>query len=347
MHGAGHVVEATRRYSPPWADCSPPQATPVDGAGRARPWAAGSIVDARYRVHNRIGAGGTATVYCAEDMRLGRRIALKVLHHSLADEREWVERFWREACRAAGLHHRHIVSIYDRGEWDGTHYIVMEYVAGRSLKSIIREQAPLEPQRAIDLTLQILRAARFIHRRDIIHRDLKPDNAIVDDTGRLKVTDFGIARAAGRSDITRTDSILGTVRYMSPEQARGRALNGASDLYSIGVILYELLAGRVPFEDQNAVTVALKHVNERPVPPSSFNASVTPALESIVMRALEKAPESRFPDADAFIGALERANGTVATAEPPGELPTRVQRHGRHRRGWLPVPLLADEGDLR
>jgi eukaryotic-like serine/threonine-protein kinase len=302
----GHDVEATRRYSPSWADCSLPPAIPLRGAGRARPWSAGTIVDGRYRLHHRIGSGGTATVYCAEDLRLGRKVALKVLHRSLADAGESVERFRREAWCAAGLRHRHIVSVYACGEWDGTHYIAMEYVAGRSLKSIIHEQAPLEQERAIDLAAQILHAARFIHGRDIIHRDLKPDNVIVDDTGRLKVTDFGIARA-GKSDITRTDSILGTVKYLSPEQARGLALTGASDLYSIGIILYELLAGRVPFEGESAVAVALKHVNERPIRLRAFNPAVTPELESTVMRALEKDPKRRFPDADAFIGALEQA----------------------------------------
>jgi beta-lactam-binding protein with PASTA domain/predicted Ser/Thr protein kinase len=269
-----------------------------------------TIVDGRYRVLRRIGSGGMADVYCAEDLQLGRQIALKVLHGRFAADDEFVERFRREASSAAGLQHQHVVSVYDRGEWDGTYYIAMEFLSGRSLKSIIQQEAPLEPERAIDLTVQVLRAARFAHRRGVIHRDLKPHNVIVDEEGRAKVTDFGIARA-GASDMTQTGSIMGTAQYLSPEQAQGHAVSERSDLYSIGIILYELLTGRVPFEGESAVTIALKQVNERPVPPSTFNAAVTPALESVVMRAMEKDPARRFPDADAFIAALEHARAAL------------------------------------
>jgi beta-lactam-binding protein with PASTA domain/predicted Ser/Thr protein kinase len=269
-----------------------------------------TIVDGRYRVLRRIGSGGMADVYCAEDLQLGRQVALKVLHGRFAADDEFVERFRREASSAAGLQHQHVVSVYDRGEWDGTYYIAMEFLDGRSLKSIIRQEAPLDPERAIDLTVQILRAARFAHRRGIIHRDLKPHNVIVDDEGRAKVTDFGIARA-GASDMTQTGSIMGTAQYLSPEQAQGHAVSAPSDLYSVGIILYELLTGRVPFEGESAVTIALKQVNEHPVPPSAFNRAVTPALERVVMRALEKDPGRRFPDADAFIAALEHARATL------------------------------------
>jgi beta-lactam-binding protein with PASTA domain/predicted Ser/Thr protein kinase len=263
-----------------------------------------AIVDGRYRILSRLGSGGMADVYCAEDMQLGRRVALKVLYRRFAEDHEFVERFRREASSAAGLQHQHVVSIYDRGEFDGTYYIAMEYLDGRSLKRIVQEEAPLPPARAIDLIVQVLRAARFAHRRGVIHRDFKPHNVIVDGDDRAKVTDFGIARA-GASDMTQTGSIMGTAQYLSPEQAQGHAVSAASDLYSIGIMLYELLTGRVPFEGESAITIALKQVNEAPVPPSAYNAAVTPELEAVVLRALEKDPARRFGDADEFIAALE------------------------------------------
>jgi eukaryotic-like serine/threonine-protein kinase len=273
-----------------------------------------TVVDGRYRVLHRVGSGGMAEVYCAQDLQLGRKVALKVLYRRFAEDQEFVERFRREASSAAGLQHQHVVSVYDRGEYDGTYYIAMEYLDGRSLKTIIREEAPLAPERAIDLTIQVLRAARFAHRRGIIHRDFKPQNVIVDAEGRAKVTDFGIARA-GASDMTQTGSIMGTAQYLSPEQAQGEAVSAASDLYSIGIILYEMLTGRVPFDGESAVTIALKQVNEAPVPPSAYNGTVTPALEAAVLRALEKHPALRFQDADEFIDALEDARGAATTAQ--------------------------------
>ena len=296
-----------------------------------------TIVDGRYRVLNRVGSGGMADVYCAEDLQLGRRVALKVLHSRFAADPEFVERFRREARSAAGLQHQHVVSVYDRGEWDGTYYIAMEFLDGRSLKAIVQQEAPLHPDRAIDLTVQVLRAARFAHRHGIIHRDLKPHNVIVDDEDRAKVTDFGIARA-GASDMTQTGSIMGTAQYLSPEQAQGHSVSEPSDLYSVGVILYELLTGRVPFEGESAVTIALKHVNERPVPPSAFNREVTPELEAVVMRALEKDPARRYRDADAFIAALEHARTAMAGAAGPPTAPEQVW----YEDGYNAVPPYED-----
>jgi beta-lactam-binding protein with PASTA domain/tRNA A-37 threonylcarbamoyl transferase component Bud32 len=272
-----------------------------------------TVVDGRYRVLSRLGSGGMAEVYCAQDLQLGRKVALKILYRRFAEDGEFVERFRREASSAAGLQHQHVVAVYDRGEYDGTYYIAMEYLEGRSLKTIVQQEAPLDPDRAIDLIIQVLRAARFAHRRGIIHRDLKPHNVIVDADGRAKVTDFGIARA-GASDMTQTGSIMGTAQYLSPEQAQGHAVSAASDIYSIGIMLYELLTGRVPFEGESAVTIALKQVNERPAPPSAYNPAVTPELEEAVMRALEKDPAHRYADADAFIAALQAARDGTATA---------------------------------
>jgi predicted Ser/Thr protein kinase len=277
-----------------------------------------ALIDGRYKVLTRLGSGGMADVFCAEDQQLGRKVALKLLHRRFAEDAEFVERFRREASSAAGLQHPNVVSVYDRGEWDGTYYIAMEYLPGRSLKDVIRQEAPLDPVRAIDITVQILKAARFAHRRGIVHRDLKPHNAMVDDEDRVKVTDFGIARA-GASDMTETGSIMGTAQYLSPEQAQGHAVSQASDLYAIGVILFELLTGHVPFDAESAVTIALKHVSEPPPSPSMFDPSVPPVLEAIVAWALEKDPAQRPVDADAFINALEEARDAVIANEAPGQ----------------------------
>ncbi len=278
-----------------------------------------TIIDERYKVLNRIGSGGMADVYCAEDLQLGRRVALKLLYRRFAEDEDFVERFRREASSAAGLQHPHVVSVYDRGEFDGTYYIAMEYLEGRSLKQIVRTEGALEQGRAVDLVLQILRAARFAHKRGIVHRDIKPHNVIVDDEDRAKVTDFGIARA-GASDMTETGSIMGTAQYLSPEQAQGHPVDARSDLYSIGIVLYELLTGRVPFDAESAVTIALKQVSEEPVPPRRLNPDIAPELEDIVMRSLAKDPANRFADANEFIAALEHAREL-----PPGPVDeTRV-----------------------
>jgi eukaryotic-like serine/threonine-protein kinase len=278
---------------------------------------AGSTIDGRYRVLSRIGAGGMADVYLAQDEQLGREVAVKLLHRRFSEDPAFVERFRREAQAAASLQHPNVVSVFDRGSFDGTYYIAMEYLPGRSLKQLIREEAPLEPGRAVDLTIQILKAARFAHRRNVIHRDLKPHNVIVDDNDHAKVTDFGIARA-GASDMTETGSIMGTAQYLSPEQAQGHAVSAPSDLYSVAIVLYEMLTGRVPFEGDSAVTIALKHVSETPVPPSQLNPAVGPALDQVVMWALNKDPADRPADADQFIAALEQVRGAVSG--PVGEI---------------------------
>src|SRR5436190_16334068 len=263
-----------------------------------------TVVDGRYRITSRIGTGGMADVYCAHDEHLGRDVALKMLHRRFAQDQEFVERFRREASAAAGLSHPNVVGVYDRGEYDGTYYIAMEFLRGRTLKELILQEAPLDQVRALDITVQILRAAGFGHRRGVIHRDFKPQNVIIDDEDRVKVTDFGIARA-GASEITETGSIMGTAQYLSPEQAQGTAAEEASDLYSIGVMLYELLTGRLPFDGDSAVAVALRHLTEPPPPLHQLRPDIHPALEAVVMQALSKEPRERFQDGDAFIAALE------------------------------------------
>jgi beta-lactam-binding protein with PASTA domain/predicted Ser/Thr protein kinase len=276
------------------------------------------LVDNRYRVIGRIGSGGMADVWCAEDTHLQRKVALKVLHHRFAQDQEFVERFRREAEAAAGLQHPNVVGVFDRGGVNGTYYIAMEYLEGRSLKDLI--DAGLTPVAAVAIVRQILEAARFAHHHGVVHRDLKPQNVIVDAGGHATVTDFGIARA-GVSEITQTGSVMGTAHYLSPEQAQGLEVTPSSDLYSVGVILYQALTGQVPFEGDSAVAVALKQVSQTPQRPSALNPAVSPALDAVVMRALAKEPEQRFADAEAFLAALDAAERDPASP-PPGSTAT-------------------------
>ena len=283
-----------------------------------------TIVDGRYRAIRLLGVGGMAEVWCAEDEVLGRRVALKLLGGRFAEDPEFRERFRREAQAAAGLTHPNIVGIFDRSEWDGTPYIAMELVEGRTLKELVIERGPLDPGVAVNLTEQILQALGYAHRRGIVHRDVKPQNVILDGEGQAKVADFGIARA-GHSDMTETGAIVGTVAYLSPEQAQGMPVDRRSDLYSAGVVLYELLTGHVPFEGEAAVSVALKHVSEHPVPPGQLRPGVPAALEAVVMRALEKDPTMRYQSAEEFIAALENARYAqtrpIAVAAAPYDEP--------------------------
>jgi serine/threonine-protein kinase len=280
--------------------------------------AGNTLVDGRYRVLRRIGSGGMADVYCAEDTHLGRQVALKVLHRRFAQDQEFVERFRREAKSAAGLSHPNVVGVFDRGEHEGTYYIAMEFLEGRTLKDIVAADAPLPQERVIELGLQILQAAGFAHGHGVIHRDFKPHNVIVDEQGHAKVTDFGIARA-GASEMTETGSIMGTAQYLSPEQAQGHAVTATSDIYSIGVMLYEMLAGRLPFEGDSAVAVALKHLSEQPPPISHWRPDVHPALEAVVMAALAKDPAQRWQSAEDLAAGLEAARTQIAAGPNGGQ----------------------------
>jgi serine/threonine-protein kinase len=312
----------------------------------------GSVVDGRYRVLRRLGSGGMADVWLAEDTHLQRQVALKVLHRRFAQDREFVQRFQREAESAAGLQHPNIVSVFDRGEFEGTYYIAMQYIDGPTLKQLI--DRGLTPEQAVALIRQVLEGARFAHRKGIVHRDLKPQNVIVDGEGKAVVTDFGIARA-GVSEITQTGSVMGTPHYLSPEQAQGFDVTAVSDLYSIGVILYEALTGRVPFEADSAVAVAMKQVSQTPLRPSSINPRVTPALDAAVMRALAKDPGERFQSADAFIAALDAAlkepgagDGTADFAALPPAVAVPVEEDAeeededrKRRRRWIAAAVAA------
>jgi beta-lactam-binding protein with PASTA domain/predicted Ser/Thr protein kinase len=273
------------------------------------------VVSGRYRVLRKIGGGGMADVYLCEDLTLGRRVALKVMLQRFLDDPNFVERFRREAKAAAGLNQANLVSIYDWGEVDGTYYIVMEYVEGETLKDLVRRQGRLGGSEAVRISLQLLAALEFAHRTGIVHRDIKPQNVMLDRDGNVKVMDFGIARAAD-SGMTEAGSILGTAQYLAPEQARGLRVDERSDLYSVGIVLYEMLTGTVPFKGDSAVTVALKHVNEMAAEPAQLVPGMPYALNQIVLKAIAKDPDQRYQTADQFARDLRSAQvgGPLAAA---------------------------------
>ncbi|HEU0335690.1 MAG TPA: Stk1 family PASTA domain-containing Ser/Thr kinase [Gaiellaceae bacterium] len=265
---------------------------------------AGTLFAGRYRLERKLGSGGMADVWLAGDQELGRRVAVKILHGRYASDAQFVERFRREATHAAGLSHPNIVSIFDRGEVDGSYFIVMEYVEGRTLKELLVSRGPCPVPVAISYTRQILAALRYAHRNGIIHRDIKPHNVIVDREGRVKVTDFGIARA-GTSQMTEAGSIIGTAQYLSPEQARGAPVEESSDLYSSGIVLYELLTGKVPFSGETAVEIAMKHLSQAPEAPSTLRPEIPRDLDLVVLRALAKEPTDRYRSASEMDRDLE------------------------------------------
>jgi beta-lactam-binding protein with PASTA domain len=282
-----------------------------------------TLFDGRYRIMRKLGTGGMANVYLAEDQELGRRVAIKILDDRHASDEQFIERFRREAKNAAGLSHPNIVSIYDRGEAEGTYYIAMEYLDGRSLKELIVSRGPAPVQVAVDYTRQILAALRFAHRHGIVHRDIKPHNVLVDAEGRLKVTDFGIARAGG-SQMTEAGSIIGTAQYLSPEQAKGAPVDQTSDLYSVGVVLYELLTGVVPFTGDTPVEIAMKHLSTVPETPSARRSDIPRDLDLIVLRALAKDPAERYQSAEEMDADLARVQRGAAVSPATEEAATAI-----------------------
>jgi len=282
-----------------------------------------TLFDGRYRIVRKLGTGGMANVYLAEDEVLGRRVAIKILNDRHAGDDQFVERFRREAKNAASLSHPNIVSIYDRGEAEGTYYIAMEHLDGRSLKELIVARGPAPVHVAIDYARQVLAAIRFAHRHGIVHRDIKPHNVLVDAEGRLKVTDFGIARA-GVSQMTEAGSIIGTAQYLSPEQAKGAPVDQTSDLYSVGVVLYELLTGVVPFSGDTPVEIAMKHLSSAPEPPSAKRAEIPRELDLVVLRALAKDPGDRYQSAEEMDADLARVAQGVAVSPATEEAATAI-----------------------
>ena len=302
--------------------------------------------DGRYRIVGRVGVGGMAAVYLAEDLTLGRNVALKVLADRYRGDGAFIERFRREAQSAARLNHPNIIAIYDRGEADGRPYIAMEFSDGRTLKQLIVEEGALHADHACEVALQVLAALRFAHQHGVVHRDIKPHNVLIGRDGRVKVADFGIAHG-GDPQMTEVGSIVGTAQYLSPEQARGLQVGPQSDLYSLGVVLYEMLCAQVPFEGDSSVAIAMRHVSEEPIPLRQRDPAIPAALEQIVQHAMRKDPALRYANADAFVADLEgfkhgRAPATAVAATEVLRVSdaTEIQRPPIDRTQVLPpVPL--------
>jgi len=294
------------------------------------------VYGGRYELHRRLARGGMADVYLARDQLLDRPVAVKVLFPQYAAEATFVQRFRREAQDSANLNHPNIVGVYDWGEEGGTYFIVMEYVAGRSLADVLRQEGALLPERAADIGIDMAAALGFAHKNGVVHRDVKPGNVLLASDGQVKVTDFGIARAiaAGQEeDLTQAGQVMGTATYFSPEQAQGRPVDPRSDVYSLGVVLYEMVCGRPPFRGDDALAVAYQHVQEQPTPPSQINGNVDLTLETIILKCLAKNPQARYPSAEDLRADLRRyregsqiaaPTATVAAAAPPPVDATRT-----------------------
>jgi serine/threonine-protein kinase len=310
----------------------------------------GEVIDERYELEELVDHGGMSSVYRGHDRLLERTVALKVLHAHFGDDAEYVERFRREARAVAQLSHPHIVTVIDRGSSDGHQFIVFEYVDGENLKQLVERTGPMPVDRVLELGIQIADALAFAHAHELVHRDVKPQNILIDSTGDAKVTDFGIARSLDvERGVTQTGTVLGTSNYLSPEQAAGEPVTPATDVYSLGVVLYELLAGEVPFHGDNLVAVAMKHVTEHPPSLLDRRADIPPRVAQAVERALEKDPEQRFASMDAFANELRRCRdelgepetertlirGTPVVAAPRPARKPRVRR----RHGHLPMLL--------
>jgi serine/threonine protein kinase len=282
----------------------------------------GELIAERYELQELVGTGGMSSVYRAHDRLLERLVALKMLHEQLGSDGEHVERFRHEARAVAQLSHANIVTVIDRGEQGGRQYIVFEYVDGENLKGLIEREAPLSEREAVTLALQVARALAFAHEHGLVHRDVKPQNVLLAEGGEAKVTDFGIARSLDvKAGITQTGTVMGTSDYIAPEQARGARPTAQTDIYSLGVVLYELLTGEVPFHGDNFVAVAMKHINE-PVPSvRERRPDLSPRLDAAIRRALAKSPRDRFPSMDAFAAELQSV-----LAEPNGAGPSDETR---------------------
>ena len=267
-----------------------------------------TVFNDRYELHRQIARGGMADVYLARDLLLDRPVAVKVLFDQFSKDQQFVERFRREAQRAANLNHPNIVSVFDWGEERGTYFIVMEYVEGRSLAEMIRTEGSIHPDKVAEISSEVAAALSFAHRNGIVHRDVKPGNVLVSPNGHVKVADFGIARALAnvQSELTQAGTVMGTATYISPEQAQGMEIDPRSDLYSLGVMIYEMLSGRPPFTGETPVAVAYQHVQDSPVSPRAMGVSVAESLEAVTMKLLAKNPVNRYPTAEDLRNDLRR-----------------------------------------
>jgi hypothetical protein len=313
----------------------------------------GRVLNERYELGASLGRGGMASVYRGTDRVLGRTVAVKVLADRFAGDDKFVTRFRREAQAAAGLNHPNVVSVFDTGDDAEAHYIVMEFVEGDTLADVLRREGKLAPGRAVAIADDAATALQAAHDSGLVHRDVKPGNIMIDREGRVKVMDFGIARAAADDTLTQTGMVLGPASYLSPEQAQGMPVDARSDVYSLGCVLYEMLAGRPPFTGDSPVAIAYKHVNEDPMPLSQAETRVSPQVEAVVMRALAKEPDQRFPTASSFREALADAVSTEpmpvaaggdTAVMPPTTTPMTAagppQRPPGRGRSWIPIALL-------
>lgn len=265
----------------------------------------GQTLGGRYEILERIGGGGMALVYKGQDLLLNRKVAVKVLRQQYVHDEEFIRRFRREAQSAASLSHPNVVSIYDVGQEDEIHYIVMEYIEGKTLNELIKQKAPLQVEEAINIASQICDALDHAHHNGIIHRDIKPHNILIGRNGRVKVTDFGIARAATASSITQTGSVIGSVHYFSPEHAKGTQAGEMSDLYSLGIVLYQMLTAKLPFSGESPISVALKHLQENVEEPRSVNPLIPQSVENLILKSMRKRPEERYQTAKEMLKDLD------------------------------------------
>jgi beta-lactam-binding protein with PASTA domain/predicted Ser/Thr protein kinase len=275
------------------------------------------VLAGRYEIASLLGQGGMARVFQGTDRVLDRTVAIKVLSPQFADDDQFVARFRREAQSAAGLNHPNIVGVYDTGDQGDVHFIVMEYVEGRTLRDVIRADGPLLPERAAEIGEAVARALSSAHQAGLVHRDIKPGNIMLTREGEVKVMDFGIARTSTGDTLTQTAAILGTASYLSPEQAQGLSVDARSDIYSLGCVLYEMLTGRAPFIGDSPVAIAYMHVKEDPVPPSRLNQDVPPTLDSVVLKCMAKNPANRYETAEELRADLERARRGLPTLATP------------------------------
>src|SRR5438105_1414395 len=283
----------------------------------------GEIVAGRYELEELVGSGGMSSVFKARDTLLERRVALKVLHPHFTDDDQYVERFRREARAVASLSHPNIVTILDRGEDEGRQFIVFELVEGRTLKEVLDEEGRLPVARALEIAIQVARGLAFAHEHGLVHRDVKPQNVILNGDGRAKVTDFGIARSLDVQGVTQSGAVLGTSNYIAPEQASGQPVDRTTDVYSLGVVLFELLTGEVPFPGESFVAVAMRHVSEPPPNVLDVRPEVPARVAHAVGRALQKDPAARFPTMDAFAAELQAC---LAALGPPRDRDTTLVR---------------------
>src|SRR3954463_9815057 len=293
----------------------------------------GEVLSDRYELEELVGTGGMSSVFRAHDRLLDRKVALKVLHEQYTADEEYVERFRREARAVAALSHPNIVTVIDRGEHEGRQFIVFEYVSGENLKQLIVRRGPAPVTTALELGIQMARALSFAHQQGLVHRDVKPQNVLLNGAGEAKVTDFGIARSLDvQHGMTQTGTVLGTSDYIAPEQAQGQRVDEQTDVYSLGIVLYELLTNEVPFPGENFVAVAMRHINEEPPSIRDKRPDVSPRLEAAVHRAMAKDAADRFPTMVDFCHELEaclqEAQGTVVMTPPPKARRARVRRTG-------------------